>query len=377
MDPTTALSTIFSLIPDLLMTSGGQLITGGVYVGGKYITSQTMNGYNFYGGARRRRLSQNKWVKFIKFMRSVFRTFQQPNRFKVAREIFRKLVDNGQIDYAIRFHKLPKSLAERLKEIFVIKPTEKLEKYTWDDARYYIHKGKLVEKPVSELVKLETMPSLSLEHPSAGVFTQLTEQTAEKKAEKEAKKESVVEEIQEAIEKELPKIKDLSKQSQIDALTNLLLDKQNELLKQGNLEAAINKNIVEGATQAVIRNPEFTSPILESLVKFDGNQSMVMDEFRKMYDISRRVLKEITTRLPEQEKPIFTPITEKAIMEPEEGLPRPSQREFFPMKKLSEKTEPSAPPESKEELILREEQEVPESPIKIEESNGENIPPGF
>jgi hypothetical protein len=39
-------------------------------------------------------------------------TFQQPNRFKVAREIYRKLVDNGQIDYAIRFHKLPKSLAK-------------------------------------------------------------------------------------------------------------------------------------------------------------------------------------------------------------------------------------------------------------------------
>jgi hypothetical protein len=77
MDPTTALSMILCLIPDHLMTSGGHLITDGVYVGGKYITSQTMDGYNFYGGARRkRRLRENKWVKFLKFMRQVFHTFQ-------------------------------------------------------------------------------------------------------------------------------------------------------------------------------------------------------------------------------------------------------------------------------------------------------------
>jgi hypothetical protein len=88
MDPTTAISMLLSLIPDLLMTKGGQLITGGIYVGGKYITSQTMDRINFYGGARRRRLRENKWVKFIKFMRSVFHTFEQPNRFKVAREIY-------------------------------------------------------------------------------------------------------------------------------------------------------------------------------------------------------------------------------------------------------------------------------------------------
>jgi hypothetical protein len=93
-------------------------------------------------------------------------------------------------------------LADRLKENFVIKPTEKLQKYTWDDVRYFIHEGQLKEKPPSsELVKLETMTSPSLEHPSAGIFTQLTEQTAEKEAEKKAKTESVVEEIQETIEK--------------------------------------------------------------------------------------------------------------------------------------------------------------------------------
>jgi hypothetical protein len=30
MDPTTALSMLLSLIPDLLMTKGGQLIRGGI-----------------------------------------------------------------------------------------------------------------------------------------------------------------------------------------------------------------------------------------------------------------------------------------------------------------------------------------------------------
>jgi hypothetical protein len=89
-----------------------------------------MDRIDFYGGAKKRRLSEKKWVKFIKFMRNVFHTFEQPNRFKVAKEIYRKLVENGQLDYAIKFHQLPKSLADRLKEIFVIKPTEKLQKYT-------------------------------------------------------------------------------------------------------------------------------------------------------------------------------------------------------------------------------------------------------
>jgi hypothetical protein len=132
MDPTTALSMLLSLIPNLLITKGGRLIRGGIYVGGSYITGDTLDHFfNFYGGARKkRRLRENKWVKFLKFIRHVFHTFQQSNRFQVAKEIYRKFIETGQLDYAIRFHKFPKSLAERLKEIFVIKPTEKLQEYT-------------------------------------------------------------------------------------------------------------------------------------------------------------------------------------------------------------------------------------------------------
>jgi hypothetical protein len=167
------------LIPDCLITSGGRLIRAGLNIGGSYFTGDTLDRFfNFYGGAqRKKRLRENKWIKFLRLMRSVFRTFKQPNRLKIARELYRKLIDNGQIDYAIKFHKFPQSLADRLKEIFVITPTEKLQKYTWDDTRYFIHEEKLKEKPPtaitpeSALVKLEQQPSLSLEHPSAGIFS--------------------------------------------------------------------------------------------------------------------------------------------------------------------------------------------------------------
>jgi hypothetical protein len=121
MDPSTSLSMLLSLIPYCLITSGGRLIRAGLNIGGSYFTGDTLDRFfNFYGGARRRRLRENRWIKFLKLMRFVFRTFKQPNRLKIARELYRKLVDNGQIDYAIRFHKLPKSLADRLKEMLLL-----------------------------------------------------------------------------------------------------------------------------------------------------------------------------------------------------------------------------------------------------------------
>jgi hypothetical protein len=187
MDPSTSLSMLLSLIPDCLITTGGRLIRAGLNIGGSYISGDTLDHFfNFYGGSqKKKRLRENKWIKFLRLMRSVFRTFKQPNRLKIAREIYRKLVDNEQIDYAIKFHQLPKSLADRFKEIFVITPTEKLQKYTWDDVRYFIHEEKLKElPPPSELVKLETMPSLSLEHPNAGIFTQISEKKAEENIER-------------------------------------------------------------------------------------------------------------------------------------------------------------------------------------------------
>jgi hypothetical protein len=84
MDPSTSLSMLLSLIPDCLITSGGRLIRARLNIGGSYFTGDTRDRFfNFYGGAqKKRRLRENRWIKFIKFMRSVFRTFKQPNRLK-------------------------------------------------------------------------------------------------------------------------------------------------------------------------------------------------------------------------------------------------------------------------------------------------------
>jgi hypothetical protein len=97
-------------------------------------------------------------------------------------------------------------------------------------------------------------------------------------------------------------------------LVRTIEEKQKELPNKGNLEAAINNNIIEGATQAIIRYPEFTDQILQSLVKFDGDKAMIMDEFKKLFDISRNVLRKITTGLPEQ--PLLSPRTEQLISLP-------------------------------------------------------------
>jgi hypothetical protein len=82
-----------------------------------------------------------------------------------------------------------------------------------------------------------------------------------------------------------------------------------------------------------------------------------------MYDISRRALREITTKLPQQERPLFSPRAEKEIMETEEGLPRPLQREFLPTKKLKEGQQkvplisiPSAPLEEEKPILLEPEE---------------------
>jgi hypothetical protein len=161
------------------------------------------------------------------------------------------------------------------------------------------------------------MPSPLLEHPSAGIFTQLTEQIAEKEAEKKSKKESVIEEIQETIEKEIPNIKDLSKQAQVDAFVHILEEKQKELLREGKLEGANSKNIIEGATQAIIHHPEFTEPILEAIGKFGINAKNILDEINNLYFIRTNILRIITTRLPSKtEEPIKEEPSISVVEEP-------------------------------------------------------------
>jgi hypothetical protein len=159
-------------------------------------------------------------------------------------------------------------LANRLKEIFVITPTEKLQKYTWDDTRYFIHEGKLKERPPSsELVKLEEQPSLSLEHPSSGIFTQFKELTGEKKAEEKTLRDSVISEIEHNIEKELSNKKDLSKQSQNVALANVLLNEQKELLNKGFLDAANRGTYTKALSNVIVKYPDFKNVLIEALQK--------------------------------------------------------------------------------------------------------------
>jgi hypothetical protein len=51
MDPVTAIKIVLSLVPDLLMTSGGRMIAGG-YIGRKYYSTTALmkSGYLYTGG---------------------------------------------------------------------------------------------------------------------------------------------------------------------------------------------------------------------------------------------------------------------------------------------------------------------------------------
>jgi hypothetical protein len=127
-----------------------------------------------------------------------------------------------------------------------------------------------------------------------------------------------------------------------------------------------------------------------------------------MFDISRNVLRKITTGLPEQ--PLLSPRTEQLISMPtekpllpeevplleyktevplfehkteEELLPKSSQREFLPLKKLSEKIKtleegqfvPSAPLEEEKPILLEPEEIQEEKLISLVET-GSGIPVG-
>jgi hypothetical protein len=235
-------------------------------------------------------------------------------------------------------------LAERLKEIFVIKPTEKLEKYTWDDVRYFIHEGKLKERPPTEietaLIKLEEQPSLSLEHPSSGIFTQIKELTGEKKAEEKTLRDSVIAEIEHNIEKELPNIKDLSKQSQIDALANVLLNEQRELLEEGYLDAASWSTYTKALSNVILKKPDFRDVLLEALQKSLGIKiEKTNNVYRKLRESFTRLKEQPSiskmeegyseSSLPRYSEPVPSTFKEYAFQE--ESLPKPTQKVFLPM----------------------------------------------
>jgi hypothetical protein len=130
------------------------------------------------------------------------------------------------------------------------------------------------------------MPSLSLEHPSASIFTQISE----KKAEEKTLRDSVIAEIEHNIEKELPNIKDLSKQSQVDALANLLINEERKLLDQRYLDAASRGAYTKAVSNVILKNPDFTSVLAEALQKaFDISMEEINNEYIKLVESFKRL----------------------------------------------------------------------------------------
>jgi len=108
MDPVSAILTVLSLIPDLISTKGGRII-GGVYVRGKYYSSIALERAFPMAGARgRRRTRTNVWLRYLReFRKYVNRNYSMPNRMRIAKEIYERLRQSGQLDVLIKHHQLP------------------------------------------------------------------------------------------------------------------------------------------------------------------------------------------------------------------------------------------------------------------------------
>jgi len=126
MDPVSIVTTILSLIPDLLSTRGGRLIAGR-YIAGKYFSSVALNKINPIAGARYKRVLKNPWLQFLKKIRTFIRneykvTLPPKERFKIASDLYRRLKASGQLDNVLRHHKLPLEVVEVLEANLVIRP---------------------------------------------------------------------------------------------------------------------------------------------------------------------------------------------------------------------------------------------------------------
>jgi hypothetical protein len=94
-------------------------MTGGVYTGGRYLTSRLMDHVDFYGGARRRRKRRlNQWVRFLVKMRKAFNKIKiRKGRFNIARDLYREFKRTGQLNktgcqgaHSWKFHYLNQKL---------------------------------------------------------------------------------------------------------------------------------------------------------------------------------------------------------------------------------------------------------------------------
>jgi hypothetical protein len=99
MDPVSIVTTILSLIPDLLSTRGGRLIAGR-YIAGKYFSTTALNKINPIAGARYKRVLKNPWMQFLKKIRTFIRneykvTLPPKERFRIASDLYKRLKGNA------------------------------------------------------------------------------------------------------------------------------------------------------------------------------------------------------------------------------------------------------------------------------------------
>jgi hypothetical protein len=87
-------------------------MTGGVYTGGRYLTSRLMDHVDFYGGARRRRKRRlNQWVRFLVKMRKAFNKKKiRKGRFNIARDLYREFKRTGQLNKILKTTDVPKEI---------------------------------------------------------------------------------------------------------------------------------------------------------------------------------------------------------------------------------------------------------------------------
>jgi hypothetical protein len=187
-------------------------------------------------------------------------------------------------------------------------------------------------------------------------------------------RDSVISEIEYNIEKELPNIKDLSKQSQNDALANVLLHEQRELIEKGYLDAANRSIYTKALSNVIVKNPDIKNVIVEALQKaLDIRIEEINNAYRNMIESLTMLKKHPSISKIEEgyseslsfllgySEPLPSIYKEYAFQE--ESLLKPTQKVFLPM------TEEQKP-------ILLEPEEIQEGKIIPQGETGTGIPIG-
>jgi hypothetical protein len=86
------------------------------------------SGYLYTGGLYSADARRNKWVRFLRtFRKYVSKTYNFPNRRKIAKEIYNELKKSGQLEMLMKHHQLPPEIRAKLDQLLTIKPKTGLE----------------------------------------------------------------------------------------------------------------------------------------------------------------------------------------------------------------------------------------------------------